>query len=180
MTAYDPDILAPGLNVVFCGNNPALTAAADGHNFSSPTNRFWAVLHLAGFTDVRLAPSEERRLLTYGCGITAVVTRPTSRAADVSAAEYRAARPVFEAKIRRYRPLVLAFLGKRAFSMITDAGDVRWGPQPQSIAGSAAWVVPNPSGLNRAYSLESLVSAYAQLRNAPQAGSRPATVRKTE
>jgi hypothetical protein len=79
---YEPDILAPGLEVVFCGVNPAATAAVDGHNFSNRSNRFWSVLHLAGFTDTRLRPEEERRLLDYGCGITAVVIRPTRRADD--------------------------------------------------------------------------------------------------
>src|SRR5262245_61485505 len=74
---YEPDILAEGLDVVFCGINPATTAAAAGHNFSNGSNRFWTALHLAGFTDRRLQPHEERHLLVYGCGITAVVDRPT-------------------------------------------------------------------------------------------------------
>jgi len=55
-TRYEPDILDKGLYVVFCGINPASTAALEGHNFSNRSNRFWLVLHLAGFTDVRLAP----------------------------------------------------------------------------------------------------------------------------
>src|SRR5579871_3462441 len=52
--SYTPDILAAGLDVIFCGINPATTAAASGHNFSNSNNRFWKVLHLAGFTDTRL------------------------------------------------------------------------------------------------------------------------------
>src|ERR1700749_5052844 len=78
------DILATGLEVIFCGLNPASSGAAAGHNFSNGTNRFWTVLHLAGFTDVRLQPQDERRLLEYGGGITAVVRRPTKSAAEVS------------------------------------------------------------------------------------------------
>jgi TDG/mug DNA glycosylase family protein len=77
LALYDPDILAGDLDVVFCGMNPAATAAVAGHNFSNPSNRFWAVLQLAGFTDVRIEPHQERRLLDYGCGLTAVVDRPT-------------------------------------------------------------------------------------------------------
>jgi mismatch-specific thymine-DNA glycosylase len=72
LNIHETDILAAGLEVVFCGLNPATTAAAAGHNFSSRSNRFWTVLHLAGFTDVRLQPHEERRLLDYGCGDGAV------------------------------------------------------------------------------------------------------------
>src|SRR5712691_9592701 len=89
---YQPDILARGLDVIFCGLNPAASAAVAGHNFSNRSNRFWAVLHLAGFTDVRLEPQDERRLLEYGCGITTVVRRPTKRADEVSPEEFRQAR----------------------------------------------------------------------------------------
>jgi hypothetical protein len=99
LNIHETDILAADLEVVFCGLNLATTAAAAGHNFSSRNNRFWTVLHLAGFTDVRLQPHEERRLLDYGCGLTAVVDRPTRRAIDVSPDEFRKARPGFEAKI---------------------------------------------------------------------------------
>lgn len=89
MSSYEPDILARDLDVIFCGVNPATTAAVVGHNFSSCSNRFWTVLHLTGFTDVRLQPHEERRLLEYRCGLTAVVARPTRRAIDVPPDEFQ-------------------------------------------------------------------------------------------
>ena len=114
LNIHETDIFAADLEVVFCGLNLATTAAA-GHNFSRRSNRFWTVLHLAGFTDVRFQPHEERRLLDYGCGLTAVVDRPTRRASDVSPDGSRKARPGFEAKIWRYAPRSIALLGKRAF-----------------------------------------------------------------
>ena len=166
MTGYQPDILARGLDVIFCGVNPGLTAAADGHNFSNRSNRFWAVLHLAGFTDTRLQPHDERRLLEYGCGITAVVPRPTKRADEIPPEEFRRGRAGFEAKMRRYAPRGIAFLGKRALSAMTGRSDVAWGPYPPGFAETAAWVLPNPSGLNRSFSLDALVSAYSELRRA--------------
>jgi TDG/mug DNA glycosylase family protein len=166
MTGYHPDVLAEGLDVVFCGINPAVSAVADGHNFSSPSNRFWAVLHLAGFTDTQIRPEDESRLLRFGCGITAVVTRPTRRSSQVSVQEFRQARTAFEAKIRRWRPQVTAFLGKRALTAMVGAADIRWGRQPNSFAGAVAWVLPNPSGLNRRFTLDALVCAYAELRRA--------------
>jgi len=162
--AYEPDILAVGLDAVFCGINPAASAAASGHNFSHGSNRFWRVLHLAGLTDVQLQPSEERRLLDYRCGITAAVRRPTARAEDIPASEFRLARIGFEAKMRRYAPRSIAFLGKRAYSAMTDQADVPWGRQPIEFAGAEAWVLPNPSGLNRSFTLEALVEAYSELR----------------
>ena len=142
----------------------AASAAADGHNFSNASNRFWPVLHLAGFTDTRLRAEDERQLLTYGCGITAVVSRPTSTAAEIGPEEFRDAKPSFEAKMRRYRPRVVAFLGKRALSAMLSTRDVGWGRQPTDLAGAIAWVLPNPSGLNRGFTLDDLVRAYADLR----------------
>ncbi len=166
MTRYNPDVLTYGLDVAFCGINPASTAVADGHNFSSPNNRFWAVLHLAGYTDTRLRPEDEHRLPHYGCGITAVVARATQRASEVSAEEFRQARPTFEAKIRRYEPRVVAFLGKRALSAMVGTPDIGWGLYTSGFAGTAAWVLPNPSGLNKRFTLDALVRAYSELRTA--------------
>jgi TDG/mug DNA glycosylase family protein len=166
------DILASGLDVVFCGLNPAATAVADGHNFSSPNNRFWPVLHLAGFTPTRLAPRDERELLRYRCGITAVVERATRRASDVSADEYRDARASFERKMRRCAPRVIAFLGKPAIAALLHSGKIAWGRQPDAFAGTTAWVLPNPSGLNRAFDLDALVDAYRALHVALSATRR--------
>jgi double-stranded uracil-DNA glycosylase len=161
---YSPDILAAGLDVVFCGLNPATSAAAAGHNFSSPNNRFWSVLHLAGFTDTRLRAQDERRLLDYGCGITAVVRRPTVRASEVPIEEFRNARSEFEATMRRYAPRVIAFLGKRALAAMANKPDIGWGRYEPGFAETAAWVLPNPSGLNRNFTLDALVSKYSELR----------------
>jgi double-stranded uracil-DNA glycosylase len=173
LNKYEPDILARDLGVIFCGLNPATTAAVAGHNFSSRSNRFWTVLHLAGFTDVRLQPHEERRLLDYRCGLTAVIDQPTRRAIDVPPDEFRKARPDFEAKMRRHAPRTIAFLGKRAFSAMIDQPDVEWGLHPAGFAGTMAWILPNPSGLNKAFSLDALVKAYSDLRAALRASLSP-------
>lgn len=173
MTGYSSDILVPGLDVVFCGLNPAASAVADGHNFSNRSNRFWRVLHRAGFTDVCLQPQEERRLLEYGCGITAVVGRPTKKADEVSPEEFRHARPGFEAKMRRYTPRVVAFLGKRGLATMIGGPDIDWGWYPNGFADTTAWVLPNPSGLNRAFTLDALIGAYSELRQALSGPSQP-------
>jgi TDG/mug DNA glycosylase family protein len=156
VTKYEPDVLAKGLDVVFCGLNPASSAAVDGHNFSNRSNRFWLVLHLAGFTDVRLEPQDERRLLDYGCGITAVVRRATRKANEIPPEEFRQARYEFEAKMRHYSPRALAFLGKRALSTMIDRPHVDWGRQLTGFAGTMAWILPNPSGLNRGFTVDAL------------------------
>jgi hypothetical protein len=45
-----PDVLAPGLRVVFCGINPGRWSAAAGAQFANPRNDFWRLLHDADFT----------------------------------------------------------------------------------------------------------------------------------
>ncbi|WP_132593928.1 MULTISPECIES: G/U mismatch-specific DNA glycosylase [unclassified Rhizobium] len=158
------DVLAPGLQVVFCGLNPGLTARRDGHNFSSPSNRFWRLMHLAGFTPRLLRADEERDLLEFGCGITAAVARPTRSAAELRTGDYLAAAPDLEVKMRRFGPANLAFLGKAAFSAINGRSDCDWGRQNVVFEGARTWVLPNPSGLNRAFSLDRLVGYYRCLK----------------
>lgn len=159
------DVLAPGLSVVFCGLNPALSAVRDGYNFSSSTNRFWRVLHLAGFTPRLLRAEEERELLRYGCGITAAVPRATRSANELVLNDYVTAAPELEGKIRKFAPANLAFLGKAAFAAISGQRERDWGRQDETFAGANTWVLPNPSGLNRAFSLEQLKEHYASLRS---------------
>ncbi|MEP9380076.1 G/U mismatch-specific DNA glycosylase [Aquabacter sp. CN5-332] len=170
MSGYQPDILAKHLNVIFCGLNPGISTERSGHSFSTPSNRFWNVLHLASFTDVRLAPDDERQLLAYGCGITAVVRRPTRRASEISASEFADARASFEQRIRGLAPRSVAFLGKRALAGMLQVRDVAWGRQPTAFGGVPAWVLPNPSGLNRGYSLDALVKAYSAFRTEIESG----------
>src|SRR5437588_8201116 len=78
-----PDVVAPGLDVIFCGINPGLWSAAVGHHFARPGNRFWKALHAAGFTEELLSPSDERRLLGAGVGVTNLVSRATASAAEL-------------------------------------------------------------------------------------------------
>jgi TDG/mug DNA glycosylase family protein len=89
----------------------------------------------------------------------------------VPPAEFRKARPRFEAKIRRYAPRSVALLGKRAFSAMMEQPDVAWGTYLAEFAGTTAWLLPNPSGLNKAFPLEVLVEAYSDLRTALRIGS---------
>ena len=94
-----PDVISSSLDVVFCGINPGMRSATVGLHFANRSNRFWRVLHLAGFTTRQLEPEEARLLLDYGCGITSAVARPTVSATELSRADYIAARPAFERKI---------------------------------------------------------------------------------
>lgn len=159
-----PDLLEPGLSLVFCGINPGMRAASTGHHFEGRSNRFWRVLHLAGFTPEQIRPEDDNTLLRYGYGLTTVVPRPTARAADLSRAEMQLAGEAFQRKIEQVAPRYVAFLGKMAFSAISGAPNIEWGPQAKPFGGARAWVLPNPSGLNRGFSLDALVAAYREAR----------------
>lgn len=161
-----PDILAPGLSVVFCGINPSLGAASAGHHFANGSNRFWRAIHLAGFSPGQIRPEDDRTLLQYGCGLTTALARPTARASELSREELAAAAVALERKIELYAPCCLAFLGKMALAAMTGAQHLAWGPQASPFGGAHTWVLPNPSGLNRAFNLDSLVVAYRELRAA--------------
>jgi TDG/mug DNA glycosylase family protein len=161
-----PDIIADHLAVLFCGINPGMTAAAIGHHFAGRGNRFWRVIHGAGFTPEEIRPEEDRRILNYGCGLTAVVERPTASADQLSPEEFATAAAAFERRIACFAPRVVAFLGKPAYSALAGRRDIGWGLQAATMGASAIWVLPNPSGRNRAFSLDRLVAAYSELHAA--------------
>ena len=163
-----PDIIAERLAVVFCGINPGMTAAVAGHHFVGRGNRFWRVIHLAGFTPEEIRPENDRTILQHRCGLTAVVPRPTARAEQLSTQEFLAAAAQFEQKIAHYAPRFVAFLGKAAYLALSGQREIAWGCQPTTLGGAAVWVLPNPSGRNRAFNLDQLVGAYHQLYRAAE------------
>jgi TDG/mug DNA glycosylase family protein len=164
-----PDVLGPGLGVLFCGINPGLWSAAVGHHFARPGSRFWKALHQGGLTPRLLAPDEEDELLALGLGITNLVERATAGAADLGAAELREGGARLAAKAAVARPRVVAVLGVGAYRTAFARPRAAVGPLPDPIGGSAAWLLPNPSGLNAHYQLADLAEAFADLRRALEA-----------
>jgi len=162
-----PDVVAPGLDILFCGINPSLLSAARGHHFARPGNRFWPALHLAGLTPRRLTPDEDRELLEFGLGVTNVVARPTRTAAELGAAELREGAVALAELVSRYRPRVLAVLGVTAWRTAFDRPKATIGLQPERVGGAETWVAPNPSGLNAHHQLPDLARCYRELLQAP-------------
>jgi double-stranded uracil-DNA glycosylase len=158
-----PDVVAPGLRVLFCGINPGLWSAATGHHFARPGNRFWPALHSAGFTPRVLRPDEQADLLAYGLGITNLVDRGTARASDLTAAELRAGSDQLAEKVERYQPAWLAVVGVSAFRIAYRSPAASIGPQPERVGATKVWVLPNPSGLNAHYTLDRISAEYARL-----------------
>jgi TDG/mug DNA glycosylase family protein len=167
-----PDLLGPETKLLFVGINPGLwTAAAQAH-FARRGNRFYPALFRAGIVDRLIdasagyRPDDLAHLLDRGIGITNLVSRPTARADELSADEILAGARAVEALAARVSPRVVAVLGITAYRTGFAAGKAVTGKQPDPIAGSQLWVVPNPSGLNAHSSLDALASAYGEVARA--------------
>src|SRR5436190_20294894 len=135
-----PDVIAPNLRVLFCGINPGLYTAAVGHHFARPGNRFWNALHQAGFTDRLLSPFDERELLQSGYGITNVVARATATADQLTKDELIKGGLQLTAKVRRYRPALLAILGFGAYRTAFNQTNAIVGRQKELIGDTVLWV----------------------------------------
>lgn len=158
-----PDIIAPNLNIVFCGINPSLYSAAVSHHFARPGNRFWKTLHAAGFTDRVFSPSEDRTLPQLGYGLTNIVPRATARADELNPEELILGQQQLAAKMQQYQPKYLAILGISAYRTAFNQPKAKLGHQNVSIDHTRLWVLPNPSGLNAHYQLDGLARVYAEL-----------------
>ena len=161
-----PDVVAPGLRVLFCGINPGLYTAAIGCHFGRPGNRFWPALHAGGFTPRLLSPFEQHELLQWGYGITNLVARATARADELAGDELRAGARALGRKVRRLRPGVVALLGVGPYRTAFGRPAAAPGPRPERIGASRVWLLPNPSGLNAHYRLADLAALFAELRRA--------------
>jgi double-stranded uracil-DNA glycosylase len=168
-----PDILAPDLDVLFCGINPGLYSGATGHHFARPGNRFWPTLHRAGFTPRLLDPAEELLLLQYGYGITNLVARATATADALAPEELIAGRRRLVSSVKRYRPKMVAILGIGAYRTAFARPKAVFGPQDERLAEARLWVLPNPSGLNAHYQISDLARGFRALRRAVSLERRP-------
>jgi len=161
-----PDVIAPGLRVLFCGINPGLYSAATGWHFARPGNRFWPALHQSGFTPRQLHPSEQGELLSLGLGITNVAGRATARADELDAGELRAGGALLAERTAQLAPRWLAVLGVTAFRTAFGHRNAQVGPQESGFGATRVWVLPNPSGLNAHWNAAQLAVAFGELRKA--------------
>jgi double-stranded uracil-DNA glycosylase len=161
-----PDVTAPDLRVLFCGINPGLVSGALGQHFARPGNRFWKVLHAAGFTGRVLMPSEQFELLELGIGITNLVPGASRGAADLSRSELRQGALALESKVARLRPAFVAFLGMQAYRTAFGRPAAIVGRQEEPLAAAVGWLLPNPSGLQARYGFTAMTELFDQLRAA--------------
>ncbi|MCK6454693.1 MAG: mismatch-specific DNA-glycosylase [Alphaproteobacteria bacterium] len=145
-----PDVLARGLDVVFCGSAVGPESFRQRAYYAHPRNRFWQTLFAVGLTPVLLAPRQYRRVLEYGIGLTDLAKHRHGVDSVLVVADYDV--PALEEKIRRYRPRALAFVGKKPGAAFIrrrfQRPAVAFGLQPERIGGTALFVLPSPSPAN--------------------------------
>src|SRR6202158_4138139 len=160
-----PDLVAKNLIVLFAGINPGLYTAAIGRHFGRPGNRFWPALHGGGFTPRLFSPFEGSLPLDLKFGLTTTAQRPTARADELTDDELRAGGKRLEAKVKRWRPTVIAFVGIGPYRIVSGIKDARGGLQKTPFGGRHAWALPNSSGLNAHYLPAALAQLFGDLRH---------------
>jgi TDG/mug DNA glycosylase family protein len=163
-----PDLVGPGLRLLFVGINPGLWTAATQTHFAHPGNRFYPALRLAGIIDRDISRSagmtddDREYLIARGIGNTNLVNRATARADELSADELRSGRSRLESFVSAHRPAVVAVAGITAYRTAFGRPRARLGEQPERLGEARLWAVPNPSGLNAHATIASLAVAYAE------------------
>jgi TDG/mug DNA glycosylase family protein len=144
-----PDLLAPGMRIVFCGTAPGAASARAGAYYAGPGNRFWATLHEVGLTPTLLRPAEYARLAEFGIGLTDVSKTASGSDREVGRQGFDPER--LAATIAAVGAANLAFNGKNAARTLLGRGPLGYGRQPREIGGAAVWVLPSTSGAARRF-----------------------------
>jgi double-stranded uracil-DNA glycosylase len=151
--------------VLFVGINPGIRSAETGHHFAGYSNRFWKLLFESRLVPEAIDWSGDDRLPEWGFGLTNLVARETPGIGTLSREECSAGIELLRAKVRRFRPEIVAFVGVSLYRWIFGAkGAVTLGPQRVTFEGAQVFVLPNPSGRNANFSYAEMLSAFRKLR----------------
>ena len=144
-----PDVLVPGLRVVFCGINPGRWSATAGAHFANPRNDFWRLLNDAGFTPRLLTPSEQHDLPSFGYGLTNAAQRTTRGSGDLRRGDFTGAAERLERLAAELRPAWIGFVGKEAYRGAFGERPAL-GVQDRRLDQTRLFVLPSTSPANAA------------------------------
>jgi double-stranded uracil-DNA glycosylase len=157
-----PDVLAPGLRVLFCGINPGRVSAAAQAHFANPRNDFWRLLHAAGFTPRLLGPSEQFDLLDYGIGVTNAAARTTPGSGDLRKADFAGAAERLARIAEELKPAWIGFVGKEAYRGTFNERP-QLGEQERRLGETRLFVLPSTSPANAAVPWGERLRAFEEL-----------------
>jgi TDG/mug DNA glycosylase family protein len=157
-----PDVLAPGLRIVFCGINPGFRSAAAGAHFANPRNDFWRLLHEAGLTPRLLAPEEQHSMLELGYGLTNAAYRTTRGSSDLRRGDFAGSAERLERIARELAPRVIAFVGKAAYEGAFRERSAL-GLQDRRLDDTRLFVLPSTSPANAAVPYEERLRWFTEL-----------------
>ena len=164
-----PDLIPDSTRLLIVGINPGLLSVAVQAHFAPRGNRFYAALYRGGITDRLIDasavfdPADVVHLQERGVGVTCLVPQATAKASELPARELRAGGRRLRERVAVIRPRDVALLGISAYRVAFDEPHARVGRQPADWDGAEVWVVPNPSGLNRHYTVADLARAYREV-----------------
>ena len=158
-----PDVLAPHLDVVFCGINPGHRSAAVGAHFANPRNDFWRLLHAAGFTPQLLSPKEQDELPSFGIGITNAARRTTRGSSDLRRGDFAGSAERLERLARDLHPRAIGFVGKEAYRG-PFGGRPEHGLQDRRLGDTLLFVLPSTSPANAAVPWDERLRWFRALR----------------
>jgi TDG/mug DNA glycosylase family protein len=172
-----PDLLRPGLEVVFVGINPSSYSVARGHYFARKQSRFWPAFSRsrlsapvrAALGRDRLGPEDDVGLLEHGFGFTDVVKVPSANASTLRPADYAEWAPRLIERLGPIEPRVVCFHGAMAFGAFRRYGlgqpraPVALGAQSLRVGAAAVFVVPNPSPANARFTPADQAAWYDRL-----------------
>ena len=144
-----PDVLAPGLDVVFVGINPGRVSAAANAHFANPRNDFWRLLHAAYFTSRLYDPSEQFELLKEGIGVTNAAYRTTPGSGDLRRSDFAGSAERLERIAEELKPRWFGFVGKEAYRG-TFSERPELGLQERTLGDTQLFVLPSTSPANAA------------------------------
>ena len=157
-----PDVLAPGLRVVFVGINPGRVSAAARAHFANPRNDFWRLLHAARLTSRLYEPHEQFSLLEEGIGVTNAAYRTTPGSSDLRRGDFAGSAERLEKIAHELRPRWLAFVGKEAYrGAFGTRADL--GVQERELAETKLFVLPSTSPANAAVPWEERLLWFSEL-----------------
>lgn len=158
-----PDHLRGGLDLVFVGINPGMKSAATGHHYAGPGNHFWPLLYESGLVSEPLTYEQDARVLEWNIGLTNMVDRATPSVSDLSPDELRAGARSLRRRLRRWRPGIVCFNGKRIYEVFAGH-PCGFGLQPESIDGAAVYVMPSTSARTASYQRADKLKFFVGLR----------------